>query len=101
MNGTPLKARGREGWFSNSAMVRRSCEVRMLTHRLNAPQWNARGREGWFTPALLVTSRTVFVRLQTMARKWSNRNLPGALHFVSGNFQGRVPVFKRDTACQA
>ena len=36
-----------------------------------------------------------------MARKWSNRNLPGALHFSTGNFQDRVPVFARAVACQA
>ena len=28
-----------------------------------------------------------------MARKWSNLNLPGALHYVTGNFLGRTPVF--------
>jgi putative transposase len=33
-----------------------------------------------------------------MARKWSNLNLPGALHFVTGNFLERVPVFT-DRAC--
>jgi REP element-mobilizing transposase RayT len=33
-----------------------------------------------------------------MARKWSNLNLPGALHFVTGNFCRRMPVFT-DPAC--
>lgn len=33
-----------------------------------------------------------------MARKWSNLNLPGALHFVTGNFRNRQPVFT-DTDC--
>jgi hypothetical protein len=28
-----------------------------------------------------------------MARKWSNRNLPGALHYVTGNCSNRFPVF--------
>ncbi len=28
-----------------------------------------------------------------MARKWSNLNLPGALHYVTGNFLDRTPVF--------
>lgn len=28
-----------------------------------------------------------------MTRKWSNLNLPGALHFVTGNFLDRTPVF--------
>ena len=36
-----------------------------------------------------------------MARKWSNQNLPGALHFVTGNFLERIPVFKQDTSCRA
>ncbi len=36
-----------------------------------------------------------------MARKWSNLNLPGALHFVTGNFLQRKPVFKQEGCCQA
>jgi REP element-mobilizing transposase RayT len=36
-----------------------------------------------------------------MARKWSNLNLPGALHFVTGNFLDRIPVFTQDPCCQA
>jgi len=36
-----------------------------------------------------------------MARKWSNQNLPGALHFVTGNLLNRVPVLKEDRCCQA
>ena len=35
-----------------------------------------------------------------MARKWSNQNLPGAQHFVSGNFLDRIPVFKQEACCQ-
>jgi hypothetical protein len=35
-----------------------------------------------------------------MARKWSNQNLPGALHFVTGNLLDRNPIFKRDDCCQ-
>ena len=35
-----------------------------------------------------------------MARKWSNLNLPGALHYVTGNFQDRIPVFTQDTGCK-
>jgi len=37
----------------------------------------------------------------SMARKWSNLNLPGALHFVTGNFLGRIPVFKQEACCQS
>lgn len=36
-----------------------------------------------------------------MARKWSNRNLPGALHFVTGNSQDRFPLFKSEECCLA
>lgn len=34
-----------------------------------------------------------------MARKWSNLNLPGALHFVTGNFLDRMPVFTEPACC--
>ena len=27
-----------------------------------------------------------------MTRKWSNQNLPGALHFITGNLLDRIPV---------
>ena len=36
-----------------------------------------------------------------MARKWSNQNLPGALHFVTGNIIDRIPIFKQHRCCQA
>lgn len=36
-----------------------------------------------------------------MSRKWSNQNLPGALHFVTGNLIDRIPIFKRDDCCQS
>jgi putative transposase len=36
-----------------------------------------------------------------MARKWSNVNLPGALHFVTGNFLNRVPLFNDSACCEA
>jgi len=36
-----------------------------------------------------------------MARKWSNRNLPGALHFVTGNCINRLPVFTEPECCKA
>lgn len=36
-----------------------------------------------------------------MARKWSNDNLPGALHFVTGNFLDRTPVFTEVACCNA
>ncbi|MFN2516572.1 MAG: transposase [Pyrinomonadaceae bacterium] len=36
-----------------------------------------------------------------MAVKWSNQNLPGALHFVTGNFVNRLPVFTEDACCQS
>lgn len=36
-----------------------------------------------------------------MARKWSNQNLAGALHFVTGNVIDRLPIFKRDNCCES
>jgi REP element-mobilizing transposase RayT len=36
-----------------------------------------------------------------MARKWSNLNLPGALHFVTGNFLDRATVFTEPACCNA
>ena len=36
-----------------------------------------------------------------MARKWSNLNLPGALHFITGNFFNRQPVFSQERCCQS
>ena len=36
-----------------------------------------------------------------MTRKWSNLNLPGALHFVTGNVINRLPVFTNPACCQA
>jgi putative transposase len=36
-----------------------------------------------------------------MVRKWSNQNLPGALHFVTGNFLNRIPVFNQGACCQS
>ena len=37
--------------------------------------------------------------LPHMARKWSNLNIPGALHFVTGNFLNRLPVFTDPNCC--
>jgi REP element-mobilizing transposase RayT len=36
-----------------------------------------------------------------MARKWSNLNLAGALHFVTGNCINRLPVFTEPACCKA
>jgi len=36
-----------------------------------------------------------------MAKKWSNVNLPGALHYVTGNVLHRIPIFKQDRCCEA
>jgi REP element-mobilizing transposase RayT len=35
-----------------------------------------------------------------MVRKWSNQNLPGALHFVTGNLLNRISIFKQESCCQ-
>jgi len=34
-----------------------------------------------------------------MARKWSNLNLPGALHYITGNVLNRIPIFKQERCC--
>lgn len=36
-----------------------------------------------------------------MAKKWTNRNMPGALHFVTGNIRDRRPVFRYEKYCRA
>lgn len=36
-----------------------------------------------------------------MARKWTNEDLPGALHFVTGNVLNRKPIFRHETNCIA
>ncbi len=35
-----------------------------------------------------------------MARKWSNINIPGALHFVTGNVRDRIPIFRQELCAQ-
>ncbi len=35
-----------------------------------------------------------------MAHKWSNLNIPGALHYVTGNFLDRTPVFTDPECCK-
>jgi len=34
-----------------------------------------------------------------MARKWSNLNLPGALHYVTGNVLNRIQIFRQECCC--
>ena len=34
-----------------------------------------------------------------MTKKWSNLNLSGALHFVTGNVLHRIPIFAREECC--
>ncbi len=36
-----------------------------------------------------------------MTRKWSNLNLPGALHFITGNFSQRFNVFSQPQCCES
>ncbi len=36
-----------------------------------------------------------------MSKKWTNRNLAGALHFVTGNVQARKSIFTKDSAAIA
>jgi len=56
-------------------------------------------------PPLLIQS--IFFACQAysqaflMTKKWSNLNLPGALHFVTGNVLHRIPIFRQDQCCEA
>ncbi len=34
-----------------------------------------------------------------MTRKWSNQNLPGALHYITGKVLNRIPIFKQERCC--
>ena len=36
-----------------------------------------------------------------MTKKWSNLNLPGALHYVTGIVRHRIPVFRQEKCCHA
>ena len=36
-----------------------------------------------------------------MAKKWSNKNLPGALHFITGNVLNRRSIFQSEDNCRA
>ncbi|HEX3253771.1 MAG TPA: transposase [Pyrinomonadaceae bacterium] len=35
-----------------------------------------------------------------MTKKWSNLNLPGALHYITGNVRHRIPIFQQEKCCQ-
>jgi putative transposase len=39
------------------------------------------------------------IYIRVMAPKWPNRNLPGALHYVTGSFLNRLPVFTQEKCC--
>jgi REP element-mobilizing transposase RayT len=34
-----------------------------------------------------------------MAKKWSNKDLPGALHFITANCNKRTPAFDNERNC--
>jgi putative transposase len=34
-----------------------------------------------------------------MAKKWTNKNLPGALHFITANCYKRTPTFDNESNC--
>lgn len=36
-----------------------------------------------------------------MSKKWSNENLPGALHFITGNSHNRKKIFSSSEPCRA
>lgn len=64
--------------------------IKGVKQRAQSRRW-----KGGLAPALC------FCFPRSMARKWSNQNLPGALHFVTGNFLNRIPVFRRAQCCQS
>jgi REP element-mobilizing transposase RayT len=35
-----------------------------------------------------------------MTRKWHNQNLPGALHYLTGNVINRIQIFQREDCCK-
>jgi putative transposase len=35
-----------------------------------------------------------------MTQKWSNLNIPGALHFITGNVRDRNPIFNQERHCE-
>src|SRR6476659_979250 len=41
-----------------------------------------------------------FSRSFLMTKKWHNQNLPGALHYVTGNVINRIRVFKNPNCCK-
>ena len=57
-------------------------------------------QEGRLATNLSQNDNTLTV-LTLMSRKWSNQNLPGALHFITGNVVHRIPIFKRDDCCHS
>ena len=35
-----------------------------------------------------------------MGKKWTNENLPGALHYLTGKVINRIPIFKNESCCE-
>ena len=56
------------------------------------------GSQGW--EGSLAPARLQHRIPSPMARKWSNLNIPGALHFVTGNVRDRIPIFRQERHCQ-
>jgi putative transposase len=62
------------------------------------------GREGGLAPANVAEflCPAIYIwYLPAVARKWSNRNLPGALHYLTGNIARQLPVFAQTSYCEA
>jgi putative transposase len=62
----------------------------------NGPNSTTNSQEGGLAPA-----RRPPIIIPTMSQKWSNKNLPGALHFVTGNVLDRRPIFRQEGNCRA
>jgi hypothetical protein len=67
--------------------------------------WNRTSQEEGLAPAAAALYSPSKVELThkafLMTQKWSNINLPGALHYVTGNVRHRIPVFQLDRCCAA
>jgi putative transposase len=58
-------------------------------------------RKSPLAPDLFLSATAKHVIFRIMARKWSNENLPGALHFVTANIVDRTPIFRQSESCLA
>jgi putative transposase len=74
-------------------------------------EWPERGQVGFGYDFLRTTSLTekclvpqsraqLVVVFEVMGKKWANKNIPGALHFLTANCLNRVPAFCNEAYCR-